>query len=105
MCFCIYIHCITLYYAHQEISWKPGKTSKFRLIHSTIQIWTDFHKNEAKKKFFFEEKNSKWPIFQNGRFSKSSILEIFSPKFHRSVLGLVGLIDAKPINVAQPMWS
>ena len=59
----------------------------------------------SKKKFFFEEKNSKWPIFQNGRFSKSPILEIFSRKFHRSVLGLVGLIDAKPINVAQPMWS
>ena len=57
------IHCITLYYAQQEISWKPGKTSKFRPIHSTIQIWTDFHKNEAKK-FFFEEKNSKWPFFK-----------------------------------------
>ena len=64
------IHCITLYYAHQEISWKPGKTSKFRLIHSTIQIWTDFHKNEAKKKFFFWRKKfkmadfSKWPFFK-----------------------------------------
>ena len=79
--------------------------SKFQPIQSTIQIRTDFHKNEAKKKFFFEEKNSKWPIFQNRRFSKSPILEIFSRKFHRSVLGLVGLIDAKPINVAQPMWS
>ena len=79
------------------------KTSKFRPIHFTIQIWTDFHENEAKKKFFFGEKNSKWPIFQNGRFSKSPILEIFSRKFHRSVLGLVGLIDAKPINVAQPI--
>ena len=101
----MYLHCITLYYAHQEISCKLGKTSKFRLIHSTIQIWTDFHKNEAKKKIFFEEKTSKWPIFQNGRFSKSPILEIFSRKFYRSVLGLVGLIDAKPINVAQLMWS
>ena len=60
---------------------------------------------KQKKKFFFEEKNSKWPIFQNGRFSKSSILEIFSRKFYRLVLGSVGLIDAKPINVAQPMWS
>jgi hypothetical protein len=60
----IVVHCITLYYAHQEISWKPGKTSKFRPIYSTIQIWTDFNKNEAKK-----------------------------------------LIDAKPIDVAQPMWS
>ena len=26
------------------------KTSKFRPIHFTIQIWTDFHENEAKKK-------------------------------------------------------
>ena len=47
---------------------------------------------KQKKYFFFEEKNSKWPIFQNGRFSKSPILEIFSRKFHRSVLGLVELI-------------
>ena len=47
---------------------------------------------------------SKWPIFQNRRFSKSPILEIFSRKFHRLVLGLVGLIDAKDIDVAQPIW-
>ena len=46
------------------------------------------------KKFFFEEKNSKWPIFQNGRFLKSPILENFSQKFHGWVLGFVGLIDA-----------
>ena len=51
------------------------------------------------KNGFFEEKNSKWLIFQNGRFSKSQIL-----KFRRSVLGLVGLIDANAINVAQPIW-
>ena len=45
------LQCITLYYAQQEISWKAGKTSKFQPIQSTIQIWTDFHKNEAKKIF------------------------------------------------------
>ena len=56
------------------------------------------------KNFFFEEKNSKWPIFQNGRFSKSPILKIFSQKFHILVLGLEGLIDAKGIDVAQPIW-
>ena len=43
-------------------------------------------------------KNSKWPIFQNVRFSKSPILKNFSRKFHRLVLGLVGLIDAKAIS-------
>ena len=73
--------------------------SKFQPIRSTIQIWTDFHENEAKK-FFFKKKDSKLPIFQNGRFSKSPILEIFSRKFDRLVLGLVELTDPKAINVA-----
>ena len=65
-----YIHCITFYYAYQENCWKPGKTSKLRPIQSTIQIWTDFNENEAKKNFFFEEKKfkmadfSKWPFFK-----------------------------------------
>ena len=31
--------------------------------------------------------------------------EQFVPNFHEMVLGLVGLIDAKGINVAQPIWS
>ena len=75
---------------------KPVKTSKFRPIHFTIQIWTDFNENEAKK-IFFKKKNSKWPIFQNSRFSKWHILK-------KLVLGLVGLIDAKGIDVAQPIW-
>ena len=92
------IHCITLYYAQQEISWKLGKTSKFGPIHSTIQIWTDFHENEAKKKIVLKKN------IQHGRFSKLPILEIFLQKFHRSVLWLVGLIDAKAINLAQPIW-
>ena len=38
------------------------------------------------------------------RFSKSPILKKNLRKFHRLVLGLVGLIDAKGIDVAQPMW-
>ena len=38
------------------------------------------------------------------RFSIPPILNIFSPKFHGLVLGLVGLTDAKGINVAQPIW-
>ena len=35
---------------------KPGKTSKFQPIHSTMQICADFHENEAKKNFFEEKK-------------------------------------------------
>ena len=34
-------------------------------------------------------------------FLKSPILKSFSQKFHRLVLGPVGLIDAKGIDVAQ----
>ena len=37
-------------------------------------------------------------------FSKSPILNIFFQKFHGLVLGLVELIDAKGIEVAQPIW-
>ena len=51
------LHCITFYYAQREISWRPGKTSKFRPIHSTIQIWTYFfllHSHENKSKFVWQ---------------------------------------------------
>ena len=96
-----YLHCITLYYAHQEISWKAGKTSKFQPIHSTIEIWTDFHKNEANFFFFFEENKFKMANFSKWPFFKIANSQFFLRKFHRLVLGLVGLIDAKAINVAQ----
>ena len=59
---------------------------------------------QKKKKKNFDKKNSKCPIFQNGRFSKSPILKNFSQKFHRLVLELVGLIDAKGIDEAQRIW-
>ena len=36
-------------------------------------------------------------------FSTSPKAEQFPPKFHGLVLGIVGLIDAKGINVTQPM--
>ena len=39
------------------------------------------------------------------RFSKPPILEKKLRKFHELVLGLVVLIDAKVIIVAQPIWS
>jgi hypothetical protein len=58
---------------------------------------TDFHENEAEK---IKMANSK-----KLRFSKPPILEIFSPKFQGLVLVLVVLIEAKGIDVAQPIWS
>ena len=41
---------------------------------------------------------------KKAHFSKSPILKIFSRKFFRFVLGLVGLNDAKGIDVAQRIW-
>ena len=58
--------------------------------------------------FFIEKKNDflNNPITknQNGHFPAPPILNIFFQKFHGLVLGLVGLNDAKGIDVAQPIW-
>ena len=56
---------------------------------------TDFHGNEAKK-------------IKNGQIKKTEILnsansQYFFQKCHGLVLGIVGLIDAKGINVTQPI--
>ena len=57
---------------------------------------TNVHGYEAKKKI-------KMADSKKGHFSKSPILEIFSQKFLGLVVGLVGLIDAKGIDFAQPI--
>ena len=75
------IHCITLFHAQHGICWKPGKTSKCRPIHSTIQIWTDFHENEAKKKIIFLEKKSKMAVFQKWPFFKIANSQNFFGNF------------------------
>ena len=56
------------------------------------------------KKIFFLKKKLKMADSKKGHFSKSPILKIFSRKFLRFVLGLVGLNDAKGIDVAQHIW-
>ena len=50
------------------------------------------------KKIIFKKQNSKWPIFQNRQF-----LKFFRENFTDWSLGL--LVDAKYIDVAQPVWS
>ena len=66
-------------------------------------MWADFHGNEAKKKKKFEKKNQNGQL-KKAHFLKSPILKKFSRKFLRFVLGLVGLNDAKGIDVAQRIW-
>ena len=61
-------------------------------------LWLVFM--ETKQKIFFSRKQFKMAASKKLRFSKSPILIIFLWKFHGLVLGLVGLIDAKGIDVA-----
>ena len=56
------------------------------------------------KIFFFLKKKFEMADSKKLRFSTPPILNIFSLKFHGLVLGLVQLIDAKGIDVAQPIW-
>ena len=58
----------------------------------------------SKKKSFFSKKKFKMADSKKAHFSKSPILEIILRKSLRSVLGLVGLNDAKGIDVAQCIW-
>ena len=56
------------------------------------------------KKIFFSEKKIKIADSKKAHVLKSPILKIFLRKFLRFVLGLVGLNDAKGIDVAQRIW-
>ena len=83
---------------------KPGESSKFQPILDTQETLTNFHGDEAKFFFFFGKNKSKIADLKILSFSKSPILKIFLRKFHGLVLGSVGLIDAKGIDVAQIIW-
>ena len=65
---------------------------------------TNFHEDEAKKKFFFRKKKFKMADSKKLSFSTLPKAEQFPPKFHGLVLGLVGLSDAKGIDFAQAIW-
>jgi hypothetical protein len=66
---------------------------------------TYFHGDEAIYfLFFLKQKKIKLVDSKKLSFSTLPKAEQFPPKFHGLVLGLAGLIDAKGINVAQPIW-
>ena len=65
---------------------------------------TYFHGDEAKNFFSLFEKKFKMADSKKLSFSTSPKAEQFPLKFHGLVLGIVGLIDAKGINLTQPMW-
>ena len=65
---------------------------------------TNFDWNRAKKNVFLKKKKSKMAASKKLSFSTSPKAEQFPPKHHGWVLGIVGLIDVKGINVTQPIW-
>ena len=86
-----YIHCVgNLTPTHsKEFSGNQGNHQNFDPSLLPKKLWLIFMGLKQKK-----------PLF-----SIPPILNIFVWKFIRLVLGLVGLIDAKGIVVAQPIWS
>ena len=73
--------------------------------HSFYHIICDRFSWGSSNFFFLFKKRIQNGRFSKGHFSKSPILKIFLWKFHGLVLKLVGLIDAKGIDLAQPVWS
>ena len=57
-----------------------------------------------KQRLIIRKKKFKMADSKKVHFSKSPILKIFLRKFLRLVLALVGLYDAKGIDVAQSIW-
>ena len=63
---------------------------------------TNFHGDDVI--FFLLKKKFKMTDSKKVHFSKLPILKIFLWKFHGLVLWLVELIDAKGIDLSQPIW-
>ena len=80
-----------------------GNHKNFDLCLISKNFWLIFMEMKQKK-FFFWKTKFKMADSKKVRFSKSPILNIFLWKFHGLVLGLVGLNDAKGINLAQSIW-
>ena len=80
-----------------------GNHQNFEKSLLTNKLWHVFM-GMKQKKFFFLKKKFKMADSKKLSFSTSPKAEQFLPKFHGLVLGLVGLIDAKGINVTQPIW-
>ena len=95
-------HIITYPYLFAGYQGNHQNFEKSLVFHKLWLIWIRL--KQKKKTKNLEKK------IQNGRLKKTWVFqpppkaEQFSPKFHRLVLGFIGLIDAKGINVTQPIW-
>ena len=92
--FLISVHCTVLHLFTQVLfcTGNQGNHQNFDIL-ANQETLNDFNEDEAKM-----------AVSKKLSFSKSPILHIFSRKFQGLVLGSVGYIDAKGIDVAQPIW-
>ena len=101
------IHTYTVLHIFRQVLFGAGNQGNHQYFEKyllTNKLWHVFMGMKQKKIFFWWKKNSKWPTQKNWVFQLPPKAEQLSPKFYRLVLGLVGLIDAKGINVTQPIW-
>ena len=75
-----------------------------KILDGQVLILTDFHGDEAIEKKIIPKNDSKMADSKKLSFSQLPIYKKNLRKFRKLVLGLVGLIDAKNIDFAQPTW-
>ena len=92
---------VILSIARNLLETRENTKIEFHPFYPIICDW--FWWGSSKKKFFLKKK---FKMADSNKLSFSTLpkAEQFPPKFHGLVLGLVGLIDAKGINVTQPIW-
>ena len=100
------LQCSGVQISWQRVFWagNQGIHQNFDKSLLTYKCWLIFMRVKQKKNFFFEKKKFKMADSKKGHFPAPPILNIFSWKFHGLVLGLVELIDAKGIGMAQFIW-
>ena len=64
-----------------------------------------FSLGSSQKKYFWKKNSKMADLKKTEFFNYPQKLSNCRQNFYRLVLGLVGLIDAKGIDVAQPIWS
>ena len=84
---------------------KKAIFGRYRNFTGSADLLSTYTLRWSKKNIFFWKKKFKMADSKKPHFTAPPILNIFSWKFHGLVLGLVELIDAKGISVAQLIWS
>ena len=100
----IYLQCRTIAIISELFAGNQGNHQNFVPSLVPINFWLIYIGMKQKKKKNWRKK-FKMADSKNWVFQPPPKAEQFSPKFHKSILGWVGSIDANGIHFAQPIWS